>query len=81
MPRADAQKVEMAKLALQGILSKMESLGAVVVDPANVNIKPHIDSGYKALNIVFGTEAKEEFTRYLNGMASTDMKNLQDVIE
>jgi hypothetical protein len=81
MPQVDDQKVETAKLALQGILYKMESLGAVIVDPANVNSQLIIDFGYKAVNIVYNTEGKEGFSKYLDGLASTDMKNLQDVIE
>jgi hypothetical protein len=81
MPQVDTQKVETVKLALQGILSKMESLGSVIVDPANVNVKPIIDFGYKARNVVYNTEGKEGFTKYLDSMASTDVKNLQDVIE
>jgi hypothetical protein len=81
MPQVDTQKVEMVKLALQGILFKMESLGAVIVDPANVKVKPFIDFGYETRNIVYNTEGKEGFAKYLDSMASTDMKNLQDVIE
>jgi hypothetical protein len=51
------------------------------VDPANVNSQLIIDFGYKAVNIVYNTEGKEGFSKYLDGLASTDMKNLQDVIE
>jgi hypothetical protein len=81
MPHYDTIKVDMARRSLQDTLSRMESLGAVIVDPADFNIKAHIDSGFKALTSVYETEFKEGIAKYLDGSASTDVRNLQDIIE
>jgi hypothetical protein len=81
MPQCDAKKVELARQAFQGALSKMESLGAIIVDPAEFGIKRHVDVGYDAQMIMCYTEFKEGIAKYLDGLASTDVRNLQDIIE
>lgn len=59
----------------------MKSLGAVIVDPADFDIQSHVDFGSKALNTVFEAEFKQGISKYLDGMASTDVRSLQDIIE
>jgi hypothetical protein len=81
MREVDPAKVDMMTQSLQEAVSRMQSLGAVIVDPADINFQPYIDLGFQALKTLYANEFKEGITKYLADMASTDVKELQDIIE
>jgi hypothetical protein len=74
-------RMNRVKQSFEDVISRMRTLGAVIVDPADINFQPHIDHGMQALKSVYATEFKQGIAMYLADMASTDVKNLQDIIE
>jgi hypothetical protein len=80
MSDVEPETVDMMTRSLQEAIIKMRSLGAVIVDPADINFQTHIDLGFQALQSLYANEFKEGIVSYLAEMASTDVKNLQDII-
>jgi hypothetical protein len=67
---------------MNAAIAKMESLGATIEDPANIeSIKLWATCEVEATDTIWTTEFKEEIARYLTSMVKTDVHNLQDIIE
>lgn len=81
----DSVRSPAIKTALEEALKKMESLGATVCDQAEIPSLPEwkalaTATPKFALNII-AHEFKEDIETYLATMQSTEVRNLQDIIE
>jgi amidase len=71
-----------AVTSFEHALAKMETLGATVVSPANIpSMQDLITNGFDAQEKIQNVDFKEEIAKYLGNMASTDVRNLEDIIE
>ncbi|KAJ9102882.1 hypothetical protein QFC19_004612 [Naganishia cerealis] len=70
------------KPAFEAAIRKMESLGAILCDPVEIATfeewKTRVKTDYFTVIL---TDFKEDLAKYLSGMKSTDVHNLQDIIE
>lgn len=81
MAQCSPEKITIAKQAFDQALSKMASLGAVIVDPADVKVERMLNGGYDAVQVLYANEFKEGIAKYPEQIASTEMGTLQDIIE
>jgi hypothetical protein len=59
MSDVEPKTVDTMARSLQDAIIKMRSLGAVIVDPADVNFQPYIDLGFQALKSLYANERLE----------------------
>lgn len=60
----------------------MQSLGASMASPAEIpSMQELMSFGFIAQDTIQKTDFKEEIAEYLGAMASTDVTNLQEIIE
>ncbi|KAJ9103323.1 hypothetical protein QFC20_004800 [Naganishia adeliensis] len=78
---AGKDQKDLGKQAVEDAISKMKSLGAITEDPADFPSIQRWMAGNDAYQTVVKTEFKVEIERYLKTMISTDVKNLEDIIE
>lgn len=80
--RGNAAKLEKAASAIEAALQKMQELGATVISMQNIpSMQDLVNNGFQAQAIIQNTEFKEEIAKYLRTMASTEVRNLSDIIE
>ncbi|KAJ9100953.1 hypothetical protein QFC19_005349 [Naganishia cerealis] len=79
IPSDDESKAQKAQDAFNRAVSKIESLGAIIQDPAEI---PSMDEwlASDAEWVVMTTEFKEGIATYLKDMTSSDVRTLEDII-
>jgi glutamine synthetase type III len=80
--QGDTAKLEKAVSTIEIAVHQMQELGATVISPADIpSMQELADTGFQAQATIQNTEFKEDITKYLDTMASTEVRNLQDIIE
>jgi amidase len=63
-------------------IKKMQDLGAIICDPADIpGSQQWKDSGMSDEMTIIAHEYKEDMAKYLATMKQTDVANLRDIIE